>query len=266
MAVRLYRAPWGLLVVLLLIVNCNANPIQKFLGLFKKRDKKVATEDPPQTTAPLDNNDNNKDDKSGEGVQSSEAEAPIDHLFVTTPEGLKIEFIAKPESCTDDQLATKGKQVYFKYVAAINEKGEEGSMIVDKGVNEFMLGGGHTMPGLELGVDGMCVGEQRRLTIPPALGMEGMTLLYEVHLTAVGEGKPPANMWIEIDVNEDHRVDPAEMERWFREVKKIEKVPQGAFSSQDKDGDGVITWAEFDGPKGQSDPSLEPREAAKSEL
>lgn len=260
------------MVVLLLIVSCSANPIQKFLGLFKKRDKTVAAENPATSTpqAPVDSSENSKDnDKSDESVQSSESavpEAPIGNLFVTTPEGLKIEFILKPESCPDDQLATKGKQVYFTYVAAINEKGEEGSMIVDKGVNEFMLGGGHTMPGLELGVDGMCVGEQRRLTIPPALGMEGMTLLYEVHLTAVGEGKPPANMWAEIDVNEDHKVDPAEMGRWFREVKKIEKVPQGAFSSQDKDGDGVITWAEFDGPKGQSDPSLAPREAVKNEL
>ena len=172
-----------------------------------------------------------------------------------TPEGLKIEYISKPESCPEGSLATKGRQVYFKYVAAINEKGEEGSMVVDKGESDFMLGGGHTMPGLELGIDGMCVGEHRRLTIPPSLGMDGMTLVYEVHLTSTGVGKPPPNMWAEIDINVDHVIDPTEMERWFKEVKQFATIPEGAFTSQDKDRDGVITWAEFDGPKGPHDPA-----------
>jgi FKBP-type peptidyl-prolyl cis-trans isomerase len=245
---RLFRAPLGLLIVLVLAVCCSANPFKKFLDLFKKRDKKVTAENPPSSAS-------NNIDKDVEISQQTNPEASIHQHFIVTPEGLKIEYMSKPESCPEEELASKGKQVYFTYIAAINEKGEEGSMAVDKGENDFMLGGGHTMPGLDLGLDGMCVGEQRRLTIPPALGMDGMTLVYEVRLTAVGAGRPPANMWAEIDLNADHVIDPAEMERWFKEMKQIGTVPAGAFTSQDKDGDGRISWAEFDGPKGTTDPS-----------
>ena len=104
------------------------------------------------------------------------------------------------------------------------------------------------------------------MTIPPSLGMEGMTLVYEVHLTSVGEGKAPPSMWAEIDVNVDHVIDPAEMERWFKEVKKFATIPEGAFTSQDKDGDGVISWAEFDGPKGPHDPSQPSDTSAPSDI
>jgi FKBP-type peptidyl-prolyl cis-trans isomerase len=248
---RLFPAPLGILIVILLAVCCTANPIKKFLDLFKKRDKKVTAEDPSSASPSTEN----ASDKDVDIAQPTNPEASVHQHIIVTPEGLKIEYLSKPESCPEEELASKGKQVYFTYIAAINEKGEEESMAVDKGTNDFMLGGGHIMPGLDLGLDGMCVGERRRLTIPPALGMDGMTLVYEVHLTAVGTGTPPANMWAEIDFNADHTIDPAEMERWFREVKQIGAVPAGAFSSQDKDGDGLISWVEFDGPKGTSDPS-----------
>ena len=45
------------------------------------------------------------------------------------------------------------------------------------------------------------------------MGMEGMTLSYDVELTSVGEGKPPVNMWRDIDFNGDHRIEEAEMDR-----------------------------------------------------
>ena len=57
------------------------------------------------------------------------------------------------------------------------------------------------------------MGERRRLIIPPSMGMEGMTLSYDVELTSVGEGKPPVNMWRDIDFNGDHRIEEAEMDR-----------------------------------------------------
>jgi hypothetical protein len=135
---------------------------------------------------------------------------------ISTVEELRIEVLHKPESC--DEFAIKGKQVYINFVAAIyTEKGEKDGkpegMIIDKGKNDFLMGGTHIMPGLSQGVEGMCVGERRRLIIPPSLGMEGMTLSYDVQLTSIGEGKPPVNMWRDIDFNGDHLLDEAEMDR-----------------------------------------------------
>ena len=86
--------------------------------------------------------------------------------------------------------------------------------------------------------------------------MEEITLSYDVQLTSVGEGKPPINMWKDIDFNGDHQIDEAEMDRYFVETKGFKVVPEGAFASQDKNKDGVVTWDEFDGPKGEEHPSL----------
>ena len=46
------------------------------------------------------------------------------------------------------------------------------------------------------------------------------------------------------------------LRRYFLETKKFKVAPEGAFASQDKNSDGMVTWEEFDGPKGDEHPSL----------
>jgi len=42
---------------------------------------------------------------------------------------------------------------------------------------------------------------------------------------------------------------------WFTTVRKMDAVPEGLWAKEDKNGDGIVTWEEFEGPKGSSDPS-----------
>ena len=68
----------------------------------------------------------------------------------STIEQLRIEVLQKPEVC--NEFAVKGKQVYITFVAAIyTEKGEKDGkpegMLIDKGNNDFLMGGSHIMVG-----------------------------------------------------------------------------------------------------------------------
>lgn len=41
---------------------------------------------------------------------------------------------------------------------------------LERGPFEFQLGVGNVIPGWEMGLQGMCIGEKRKLVVPPELG------------------------------------------------------------------------------------------------
>ena len=62
-----------------------------------------------------------------------------------------------------------------------------------------------------------------------------------------------------IDTDGDGTISKAEIDAFFEQQGR--PVPEGLWENEDKDGDGVISWEEFSGPKGDSPPN-----AAKEEL
>merc|ERR1739848_46931 len=133
---------------------------------------------------------------------------------------------------------------------------------------------------MEEAVLDMCIGEKRRLIVPPELGFgefgdytlnemsgcsgincldnnsiipSGSTLYYDIELIMVKdlqEANP--NMFKTIDTNGDLNLSKEEMSIFFKkalyssnEDKRVERI----FSKEDKDKNGYISHAEFSGSK-----------------
>ncbi|KAK8934255.1 Peptidyl-prolyl cis-trans isomerase FKBP53 [Platanthera zijinensis] len=104
----------------------------------------------------------------------------------TYPNGLMVEEVSmgKPEG----KKATPGKKVSMHYIGKLKN-----GTIFDSNIGQrpfkFRLGIGEVIKGWDLGVNGMRVGDKRRLTIPPSFGYGAKNM-----------GKIPSNSWLLFDV------------------------------------------------------------------
>ncbi|KAL6653245.1 hypothetical protein ACP70R_012170 [Stipagrostis hirtigluma subsp. patula] len=105
---------------------------------------------------------------------------------ITPSEGLIVEDldVGKPKG----KIASAGRKVTVKYVCKLMD-GQTVSPMEGNNSCNFKLGAGEVIPGLDLGVSGMRIGDKRKLTIPPALGYGEK-----------GEGEIPANSWLIYEV------------------------------------------------------------------
>ena len=85
----------------------------------------------------------------------------------TTDEGIKITVVHKPdEDCTKSK---KGDTIHQNYKLWL----EDGNLVDTSYGKEpfvFKLGSKEVIKGMDIGMDSMCEGEQRQLTIPPEYG------------------------------------------------------------------------------------------------
>ena len=84
------------------------------------------------------------------------------------PSGLKIEVLEVPEAC--DKKAANGQILSMHYTGTLEDGTKFDSSVDRNEPFKFQIGVGQVIRGWEEGVLGMCVGEKRKLIVPPELG------------------------------------------------------------------------------------------------
>ncbi|XP_012973714.1 peptidyl-prolyl cis-trans isomerase FKBP14 isoform X4 [Mesocricetus auratus] len=128
----------------------------------------------------------------------------------------------------------------------------------------FTLGILEALKGWDQGLKGMCVGEKRKLIIPPALGYgkEGKgkippesTLIFNIDLLEIRNGPRSHESFQEMDLNDDWKLSKHEVKVYLK--KEFEKhgavvneshhdaLVEDIFDKEDEDKDGFISAREF---------------------
>lgn len=182
---------------------------------------------------------------------------------------LEIEVLVKSENC--DRKTKKGDVLTMHYSGILDDGKPFDSSYDRKEPFKFQVGVGQVIRGWDEGLLDMCIGEKRRLTIPPhlAYGETGAgdrippkaTLLFEVELMGIEDGPTPVNVFNEIDANSDNQLTRQEVSDYlkkqmqaaqsseFSDYPDQDKLVEDIFQHEDRDKNGVISHEEFSGPK-----------------
>merc|ERR1711860_371786 len=128
------------------------------------------------------------------------------------PSGLAVEYLQVPDAC--DKKASNGQILSMHYTGTLEDGTKFDSSVDRSEPFKFQIGVGQVIKGWEEGELGMCVGEKRKLIVPPALGYGdqgagdiipgGATLYFDVELMGIEDGPTPVNVFKQIDLNEDN--------------------------------------------------------------
>ncbi|CAA2988896.1 peptidyl-prolyl cis-trans isomerase FKBP53 [Olea europaea subsp. europaea] len=154
----------------------------------KKEKKKKSKQNKIQEIASSMNEDKSLTDKNGSIVEKEEKQEAKSLQVRTYPNGLVIEEVAMGKP--DGKRASLGKKVSVYYIGKLKKNGKIFDSNIGKAPFKFRLGIGQVIKGWDVGVNGMRIGDKRRLTIPPAMGYG-----------AKGAGGTiPPNSWLVFDV------------------------------------------------------------------
>lgn len=182
---------------------------------------------------------------------------------------VKVDVYEGPTECEDDDKVQPGNRLSMHYTGKIDEssatgeKGKEFDSSRGRGDTfDFTIGQGSVIQGWEEGLLGLCKGAKANIVIPPDMGYGeqgagadipgGATLHFDVEVVDVQEGVPGEpngmpNVFKQIDLNEDNKLDKSEIDEFFKGMGTA--TPEEIWEMEDKDKDGFISWDEFSGPK-----------------
>jgi len=193
---------------------------------------------------------------------------------LATAADLKIDKLLEPEAC--DQKTKTGDMLTMHYTGTLEDGTKFDSSHDRDQPFTFQLGVGQVIKGWDQGLVDMCVGEKRKLTIPPELAYGergagsvipgGATLTFEVELMHIGDSAPTTNVFKEIDADANKMLSREEVSEYLKkqmvaagegdasdEVKQMledhDKLVEEIFQHEDKDKNGFISHEEFSGPK-----------------
>ena len=160
-----------------------------------------------------------------------------------TESGLKVEYLSKPDTC--EKVARNGDMCSMHYVGTLESGAKFDSSYDRSEPFKFQIGVGQVIKGWEEGVLGMCVGEKRKLIVPPALGYGdqgagdiipgGATLYFEVELVDTEEGPTPVNVFKQIDLDADQLLSRDEISSYLKQ--QVETM-QEAGGEQGEEAEG----------------------------
>ncbi|XP_070771156.1 peptidyl-prolyl cis-trans isomerase FKBP7 [Enoplosus armatus] len=178
---------------------------------------------------------------------------------------VKIEVLFKPETCTP--RSKRGDLVNAHYDGYLAKDGSQFYCSrSDKAGHPqwFVLGVGQVIKGLDIGMEDMCPGEKRKITVPSALafGEHGKgpvppnaTVVFEVEVYSVSRGPRSMEAFKHMDIDKDRSLTKAEVKEYLKlEYEKggkprddpfYEKIMADIFSKTDQDRDGLITAKEY---------------------
>ncbi|XP_068602745.1 peptidyl-prolyl cis-trans isomerase FKBP7 [Brachionichthys hirsutus] len=128
----------------------------------------------------------------------------------------------------------------------------------------FVLGVGQIIKGLDIGMDDMCAGEKRKITVPPALafGVDGKgpvppnaTVVFEVEVYSVSQGPRSLEAFGKMDLDNDRSLTKDEIKKHLKlQYEKdgkprndtfYEKIADDILRRNDQDEDGQLSAKEY---------------------
>ena len=201
--------------------------------------------------------------------------------YVESEGSLGMEVTLAP-SAECERKAASGDILYMHYIGKLASGQQFDSSYTHTPADPFgfKLGAGHVIAGWEEGVEGMCVGEKRRLTIPPSLGYgdEGYgdlipaksTLIFDIELMAIKDDDGTfedtllggdqehrhanPHEFDHIDENQDKQISKEELVNFINKlnadvaegekIEEVEKTVDDIIREHDLNQDGMISFEE----------------------
>lgn len=187
------------------------------------------------------------------------------YLAVAAASELKVEDVETKEEC--ERKSAKGDMLTMHYTGTLEDGTKFDSSVDRNQPFTFQIGVGQVIKGWDEGLLNMCPGDKRRLTIPSDMAYgdqgagdlipPGATLKFDVELMNIGDAPPVVNVFKQIDMDNDQHLSKEEVLEYIKiqlpaeeqEDQDPHKITEQIFHHEDQDRDGLISHAEFSGPK-----------------